>query len=575
MELIVKNLKGHYKEVTLGPLFKLIEAILELLVPLVMADIIDIGIAKRDSMYIWQRGGLLLILAIAGIVCSLICQYYAAVAAGHFGKKLRNQLYTHVMSLSNSEAEKFGAGKLITLVTNDAYQIQHGINMVIRLGSRVPFLVIGSIVMALMLNLKIGLVFIVTAPAISIVLYLIMKRTLPQYGNLQSKQDNLSRLSRENLSGVRVIRAFHRQNAEKEDFDTASNSLTELMMRIGKISALLNPLTGLIINIAIIIIVWLGAEYTYQGISNPGQIIALVSYMNTTVLALTVAANLIIAFTRAIASTKRVEAVLNTEPSIKDGQGAQPYRDAPVLEFSNVSFSYSECGQNAIEGISHQINRGETLGIIGGTGSGKTTLANLIIRAFDCTSGEVKFAGVDVREYTLSGLRSKIGFVPQKTALFTGSIRYNMQMGNPIATDEEIWSALNVAQAEDFVRAMPSGLDTLIDEGGKNLSGGQRQRLTIARAMVRKPDLLILDDSSSALDYATDAALRKALSSQTQNMSVVIISQRASSIKNADCILVLDDGRLAGKGTHNELVNSSEVYQEICHTQGLLEKEVG
>lgn len=575
MKSISANLKGNYKEIILGPIFKLAEAILELIVPLVMADIIDVGIRSGETGYVFRQGVILLALAVTGVIFAMICQYYAAVSAGRLGQKLRTQLYSHVMRLSGSETGGYDAGQLITLVTNDAYQIQYGLNQLIRLGSRVPFLAIGSIIMAMAINFKIGLIFLISTPLVAVVMYLIMRRTLPEYEHIQSGQDDLSRLGRENLDGARVIRAFHRQEAERKAFDDASEGLTGLIIRAGKLSSLMAPLVIFIINIAIIAIVWLGAEFTFVGTSRPGEIIALISYMHTTALALTVAVNLVIAFTRAIASVRRVEALLSIEPAVSDGQGAEPVPGAPALEFDSVSFSYHKGAQNALEDISFTLENGKSLGVIGGTASGKTTLANLIIRAFDCDSGVVNVGGTNVQNYTLQRLRQQIGFAPQKTSLFTGSVKHNLQMAKPGASEGEMWEALSIAQGESFVSEMPAGLDSAVGEGGKNLSGGQRQRLTIARAILRKPDILILDDAASALDYATDAALRSALSEKVRYAAIVIISQRAVSVKNADSILVLDNGRAVGLGSHKELLKSCKVYREICLSQGLDGRQVG
>lgn len=556
----------------MGPIFKMFEAIFELLIPLVMANIIDIGIRDGNKQYVVQQGLIMLLLAVLGAAAGITCQYYAAVAAGQFGKNLRNQLYRHLMKLSDEDVEKIGTGGLITRLSNDTSQVQNGLNMAIRLGSRVPFLAIGSIGMALYLNWRIGIIFLVTTVVIVVVLYFIMRSTLPKYGTIQQGQDTISRLSQENLEGTRVIRAFSKQNQEKQDFAKASDGLADIIIRVGKVSAALNPLTTAIANFAIIGIVWLGARLTFHNISEPGEIIALVSYMSQTLLALVLAANLIVLFSKAIASGKRVEEVLDTKPSVQDGAGATEDLQAPAVRFSNVYFGYHEGGEPALEGIDFTLQHGQIMGIIGGTGSGKSTLANLIVRNYDVQSGSVQVDGDDVRHYTLNRLRKKIGFVPQSAALFSGTIRKNLQLGAPNATDEELWQALSIAQGKEFVEKLPEGLDYVIKEGAKNVSGGQKQRLTIARALACKPEVLILDDSASALDYATDAALRSALRHETQNLTTIIISQRAVSIKNADFILVLDDGKLSGKGTHEELLSSNEIYHEICVSQGIVEE---
>lgn len=570
MKKIAENFKGHYKEIILGPLFKLLEAVLELLVPLVMANIIDVGIRNGDTAYILRNGLIMLLLAVFGAGAAMVCQYYAAVAAGHFGRGLRKQVYRHTMSLSEADVDGIGAAGLVTILSNDTNQIQNGVNMAIRLGSRIPFLAVGSIVMALIINWKIGLIFLASTPVIALVLYLVMKRTVPRYKDIQEGQDTLARLSAENLEGARVIRAFSRQQREKAEFEQEAGALSDIIIRVGKISAALNPMTTVIVNLAIIGIVWLGSALAFEGASEPGQIIALVNYMNQTLLALIMVANLTVLFTRSAASAKRVAAVLDIQPAIVDGPGAVEDDAAPAVSFRGVRFAYHPGGEAALEGLDFDILRGQTVGVIGGTGSGKTTLAGLVARSFDASGGAVLVDGADAREYTLHALRAKIGLVPQSAALFSGSVRKNLAIAAPHATDEEMWHALAVAQGEGFVRKMLGGLDYMIEEGGKNLSGGQKQRLTIARALVRQPEILILDDSSSALDYATDAALRRALKTETHTMTTIMISQRAASIKNTDFILVLDDGKMAGMGRHEELLQSCEVYREICASQGLL-----
>ncbi len=577
MQKITRNFRGHYKEIILGPLFKLLEAVLELFVPLVMAGIIDQGIGRGDSRYIITRGLLLLVIGILGMASALICQYYAAIVAGRFGRDLRKQSYSHAMSLSAADTSAFGAGGLITRLTNDINQIQTGVNMAIRLGVRVPYLAIGGIIMAMRLNMKIGLIFLAATILIALLLYIIMQRTLPNYGRIQEKQDGLSRLSAENLAGVRVIRAFSRQKEEARDYDAAAKDMTSLIIRVGKISAALNPLTSVVAGFAIILIVWLGSRYVFGGTMLSGEIIALVTYMNQTLLALIVAANLLVIFTRALASAKRVAQLLDMEPSIPTGESREesapeksPSR--PVISFKNVTFAYYEGAANALNDVSFDIMPGQTVGLIGGTGSGKTTIVNLIMRYFDVIDGEILSRGVNLKEIDLGSLRSKIGLVPQSAMVFSGSIRKNMRISAPNATEEEIWHALESAQAADFVKSMSGGLDSEIEEGAKNISGGQRQRLTIARALVRKPKLLILDDSSSALDYATDAALRAAISrekGQNPGMTVLIISQRAAGLKSADNILVMDEGRLCGQGSHEELLKTNNIYREICQSQGV------
>lgn len=574
MKKIAQNFIGHRTQLILGPAFKLFEAVLELLVPMVMAGIIDVGVAGGDQRYIVTRGLLMLLLGILGFGAAMICQYFAAAASGAFGRSLRNQVYRHVMTLSGGEVAAFGTGGLITRMTNDINQIQTGINMAIRLGSRVPFLAVGSIIMAMRINPRIGLLFLISTPLIILALYLIMRKTLPSYGRVQETQDRLSRLSGENLSGARIIRAFSRQGQEKREYEDASEELTAVTVRVGKISAALNPLTSVIANAAILFIIWLGARFVFNGQMLSGEIIALVSYMNQTLLALIVAANLIVLFTRAIASARRVAAVLDTEPGIAkepDRAGADAYPEEAVA-FDGVRFAYHKNADDALEDISFRIRRGETVGLIGGTGSGKSTIVNLLMRYYDVDEGAIRLIGQDIRAMAPDALRRRIGLAPQTAVLFAGTIRFNLLLSAPDATEDRMWRALEAAQCLGFVREMENGLDTEIREGGKNLSGGQRQRLTIARALIRQPELLILDDAASALDYATDAALRAALAREKRErpeMTVLMISQRAASIMHSDQILVLDDGRLAGTGTHEELLSENAIYREICLSQGI------
>ncbi|MGI5899635.1 MAG: ABC transporter ATP-binding protein [Christensenellales bacterium] len=575
MQKITRNFRGHYKEIILGPLFKLLEAVLELFVPLVMAGIIDIGIGRGDSRYIITRGLLLLVIGILGMASALICQYYAAIVAGRFGRDLRKQSYSHVMSLSAADTSAFGAGGLITRLTNDINQIQTGVNMAIRLGVRVPYLAIGGIIMAIRLNLRIGLIFLAATIFIALFLYMIMKRTLPSYGSIQEKQDGLSKLSAENLAGVRVIRAFSRQKDEAQGYEAAAKDMTALIIRVGKISTALNPLTSVVAGFAIMLIVWLGSRYVFEGTMLSGEIIALVTYMNQTLLALIVAANLLVIFTRALASAKRVAQVLDTQPSILADDSAEKAKSdpsQPALSFKDVTFAYYEGADSALKDVSFDIMPGQTVGLIGGTGSGKTTIVNLIMRYFDVKNGAILSYGVNIKEIDPGVLRSKVGLVPQSAMAFSGSIRRNMQLSAPEAGDDDIWYALEAAQAAGFVKNMAGGLDSQIEEGAKNISGGQRQRLTIARALLRKPELLILDDSSSALDYATDAALRAAIANEKKQnpaMTVLIISQRAAGLRNADNILVMDEGRLCGQGSHEHLLKTNNVYKEICQSQGI------
>lgn len=570
MKALLSNFKGYYKQLILGPFFKLLEAILELMVPLLMADIIDVGIARGDGRYVITHGLMMLGLGAVGLGCALICQYYAAVCAQGFGRSLRKQLFRRVFSLSRAEYGAVGTDTLITRLTSDVNQVQTGVNMSIRLAVRAPFLTVGSIVMALSINWRIGLVFLVSTPLIVAVLYFIMNRTVPLYGGIQKGQDRISRLAGENLEGVRVIRAFSKQQAEVDTFGAAGDELAALTVRVGKISAALNPITMVVVNLAIVAIVWCGAQFADVGRIAQGEIIALVNYMNQTLLALIVLANIIVIITRAIASARRVAEVLDLESGMPVPADSKPaVAGAARLACEQVGFCYPGGGDAALEDVSFSLKPGETLGVIGGTGCGKTTLVRLLTREYDATKGRVLVDGVDVKDYTLRGLAAKFGVVPQTARLFGGTIRSNLKLGCEDAADEALWRALETAQGAQFVREKPEGLDTAVEEGGKNFSGGQKQRLTIARALAKEPEILILDDSASALDYATDAALRKALKTDTADMTVVMISQRASTIKNADQILVLDDGRQCGLGTHEELLQSCEVYREICRSQGI------
>lgn len=576
MKHILKSVRTYRKEVILGPLFKLLEAICELMVPLVMARLIDQGVTQADYAFIAWQSILLLVLALVGAGFAIVCQYYAARAAGGFGHDLRTRLYRHIMKLSDAETSKFSTGGLITRVTNDAAQVQTGLNMCIRLASRVPFLLIGSIVMAMVVNIKIGMIFLVSTPVIALVIYGITKLTLPQYGRVQAGQDALSVLARENLQGARVIRAFAKTHEEEAQFSDAGEDLTAVTVRVGKISALLSPLTTLIINCAIALVVWMGAQSANIGGLLSGEIIALVSYMNQTLLAMLAAAHLIVIFTKAIASARRVEAVLALESTVRDGQVQAGDQDAPLLSLADVCYRYEDAAGDALHAVSFTVEAGETVGIIGGTGSGKSTLAHLILRFFDVTKGELCVAGHRTAAYQLQALRQKIGFVPQKTVLLRGTIRSNLLLGcETEISDEQLWRCLHVAQAAEFVEKLPKGLDTVVEEGGKNFSGGQRQRLTIARALVSNPSLLILDDAASALDFATDAALRRALHTELSDMAVMIISQRASSLLHANKIVVLDEGMVSAIGTHDALLQSSALYREICQSQGVMTQKEG
>lgn len=573
MKRLFRYFDGYRKQLILGPVFKLTEAILELFVPLIMASIIDKGIANGDVHFIIGHGVLLLLLGAVGLGCALTCQYFAAVCAHGFGRSLRRDLYRHVFSLSQEQCGKIGTNSLITRLTNDVTQVQTGVNMFIRLAVRAPFLTIGSIVMAFTINAKIASVFLVSTPLIMLVLYLVTKKSLPQYARIQRGQDTIARLSGENLEGARVIRAFSKQEDEIRDFRRAGDDLAALTVRVGRLSALLNPVTSVIVNLAIAAIVWAGAGTAQTGGIEQGEIIALVNYMTQTLLALIVLANIIVVFTKALAGAKRISTVLETESSMPQPKqdGTEP-KGADCIRFSHVSFRYPDAGEDALEDLDFSVKRGQTLGIIGGTGCGKTTTARLLCRAYDASQGTVLINGVSVRERSAAALHKKIGIVPQTPRLFTGTVRSNLTLGADVP-DAQLWQALEIAQAADFVREKPGALDEPVREGGKNLSGGQKQRLAIARALAKRPEILILDDASSALDYATDAALRCALREKTQGMTVVMISQRASALKHADRILVLDDGRQCGFGTHEQLLAECSVYREICRSQGIAAKE--
>ena len=562
-------LKQFKKEVLIGPVFKLTEAVFELIVPLVMAQIIDVGIANGDRGYVLRMGGVMVLLGLVGLGCALICQYCAARASQGFGTVLRSEMFRHINTLSHGEIDQIGTPSLITRITNDVNQLQLAVAMLIRLVVRAPFLVIGATVMALLLDWKLACIFFVAAPLMALVLYLVMSRSIPFYRIIQKKLDRISLITRENLSGVRVIRAFSRQEKEKERFAQASEDQMSTSIAVGRISALLNPLTSAIINLAIAAVIWFGGFRVDAGGMTQGEVIAFVNYLNQILLAMIVVANLVVIFTKAAASATRVDEVLELHPSIVNrvSRPAQEVEGSPEIAFDAVSFAYPDAGAYSLSDISFTVARGQTLGIIGGTGCGKSTLVNLIPRFYEVSQGSLKVDGVDVRDYPMEQLRGKVGIVPQRAVLFSGTLRQNMQWRKQDATDEEIWQALETAQAASFVRKMPDGLDSVILQGGKNLSGGQKQRLTIARALVGEPEILILDDSASALDFATDAALRKAIAALPGSMTVFIVSQRAASLQHADRIIVLDDGHMVGCGSHQELLARCPVYQEIYESQ--------
>lgn len=566
-------LKQFKKEVLIGPVFKLTEAVFELIVPLVMAQIIDVGIANGDRGYVLRMGGVMVLLGLVGLGCALICQYCAARASQGFGTVLRSEMFRHINTLSHGEIDQIGTPSLITRITNDVNQLQLAVAMLIRLVVRAPFLVIGATVMALLLDWKLACIFFVAAPLMALVLYLVMSRSIPFYRIIQKKLDRISLITRENLSGVRVIRAFSRQEKEKERFAQASEDQMSTSIAVGRISALLNPLTSAIINLAIAAVIWFGGFRVDAGGMTQGEVIAFVNYLNQILLAMIVVANLVVIFTKAAASATRVDEVLELHPSIVNrvSRPAQEVEGSPEIAFDAVSFAYPDAGAYSLSDISFTVARGQTLGIIGGTGCGKSTLVNLIPRFYEVSQGSLKVDGVDVRDYPMDQLRGKVGIVPQRAVLFSGTLRQNMQWRKQDATDEEIWQALETAQAASFVRKMPDGLDSVILQGGKNLSGGQKQRLTIARALVGEPEILILDDSASALDFATDAALRQAIAKfsagRGNRMTTIIVSQRANTVRYADQIVVLDDGRATGIGTHEQLLESCQTYREIYWSQ--------
>ncbi|WP_111928149.1 ABC transporter ATP-binding protein [Clostridium tertium] len=567
---LIHFMEDYKKEAILGPIFKLIEAILELFIPIVMAKIIDVGVRNSDITYIFKMGGILILLGVSGLGFALICQYYASIASQGVGTSIRSALFKHINTLSHTEIDKIGTPTLITRLTNDVNQIQTGVAMIIRLGSRAPFIIIGSTIMAIALDLKLSIIFIVTTPLIALVIYFVMSKSLPLYKIIQNKLDNISLITRENLEGTRVIKAFSKEESEKLRFKDASNDLSGTSINVGKISALLNPITYIIMNLSIVAILWFGGIRVNSGSLTQGEVIAFVNYITQILLALIVFAQLIVTLTKASTSATRVSEILEIKSTIVEKDNIKTHSsksETEFIEFKNVFFSYADSNEYSLSNISLTINKNETIGIIGGTGSGKSTLVNLIPRFYDATKGQVLINGTDVKDYTLNRLRSMIGVVPQKAVLFKETLMENLKWRKKDATIDEIETALEISQSSSFVQAFPKKYDTNILQGGKNLSGGQKQRLTIARALVSNPEILILDDSSSALDFATDASLRKALKEKVKNTTVIMVSQRASSIKNADKIIVLDNGEIVGIGKHDYLINNCEVYKEICSSQ--------
>ncbi len=597
MKQIMKYFKNYKVKAVLAPLFKMLEASFELLVPLVMANIIDIGIKNGDKPYIYKMALLMIGLGLIGLACSITAQYFSARTAMGFGKELRYDLFKHIETLSYTEIDEIGSSTLITRMTSDVNQIQTGVNMFLRLFMRSPFIVFGAAIMAFTVDAHVAKIFLITLPVLIVIVFGIMLITIPLYRKVQSRLDSVLLSTRENLSGVRVIRAFNQEENEKNDFCEKTELLTKEQIFVGKISSFLNPLTYAVINLSIVAIIWLGAGRVEEGLLLQGSVYALVNYMSQILIELVKLANLIVTETKAVACANRVGQVLLTESSqiykdsLPDGAKADRAEADGVeadrtggrnrenagsdvkVQFVGAGLTYKNAKEPSIEGVNLEVKKGETIGIIGGTGSGKSTFVNLIPRFYDCTEGKVLIDGIDVKDYPKEELIEKIGIVPQKAVLFSGSIEDNMRWGKADASEEDISLALEIAQAKAFVEEKDGGIKFLLNQGAKNLSGGQKQRLTIARALVKKPEILILDDSSSALDYATDAALRMAIKEKTDNTTVFIVSQRSSSIMYADKIVVLDDGQIAGMGTHEELLASCEVYQEICSSQNRAKDE--
>lgn len=577
MKRLLVFLKDYKKETVLGPLFKLLEASFELIVPLVMAAIIDVGIAQGDRTYIMKMCGMLILLAVVGLASSVTAQYFAAKAAVGFSTKLRYALFSHIEKLSFSEMDKVGTSTLITRMTSDINQVQSGVNMTLRLFLRSPFIVFGAMIMAFTVNVKAALVFVVTIPLLSIVVFGVMIACMPLFKKVQAGLDRVLGRTRENLAGARVIRAFNKEEEEIQTFREENEYLTNMQIAVGRISGLTNPLTYIIINCAIIAVIWIGGHEVYDGVITQGEVVALVNYMSQILVELVKLANLIVNITKSLACANRIAEVLDTEPSLVSGNYEKKDGEDETcrVRFDHVAMTYAGASEESLSDLTFEVKKGETVGIIGGTGSGKSSLVHLIPRFYDVSAGAVYVDGVDVREYDLTTLRDKVGIVMQKAVLFSGTIAENLRWGKGDATEEEMWKALEVAQATDVVEGKEGKLNYKIEEGGKNLSGGQKQRLTIARAVVKDPDILILDDSASALDFATDAKLRAALRNMQGNKTIFLVSQRTSTIQFADKIIVLDDGRAVGIGTHEELLKTCEVYQEIYESQFKKEDKAG
>ena len=569
MRKLIYYLKDYKKESILAPLFKMLEALFELFVPIVMAKVIDVGIPLGDKNYIIRMCLVMILLGIIGLACSITAQYFSAKAASGFATKLRHSLFEHIQSLSFTEMDTIGTSTLITRMTSDINQVQNGVNMFLRLFMRSPFIVFGAMVMAFTIDVKAALIFVVAIPVLSVVVFGIMYASIPLYKKVQSRLDTVLGITRENLTGVRVIRAFHKEENETEKFEDANNSLASLQIFVGKISALMNPMTYVIVNLAIAALVWTGGIRVNTGIITQGEVVALINYMSQVLVELIKLANLIVLINKAIACGNRVQSVFEIKSSMDETENpVSPDKKTDyAVEFNHVCLRYGKSDVDSLTDIDFNVKRGETIGIIGGTGSGKSSIVNMIPRFYDACEGEVLVDGINVKDYAINDLRQKIGIVMQKAVLFKGTIRDNLLWGNENASEEDIYEALKVSQALEVVEGKKNGLDSEVAQGGKNFSGGQKQRLTIARALVRKPEILILDDSASALDYATDAALRKAIREMDNSPTVFIVSQRASSIQYADKIIVLDDGKIAGIGTHQELIDNCGVYQEIYYSQ--------
>lgn len=601
MKKLLVYLKDYKKESILAPLFKMLEASFELIVPLVVTAIIDVGIAGEDESYILRMCLIMVALGLIGLVCSVTAQYFAAKAAVGFGTKVRHKLFSHIQTFSFSEIDKAGTATLITRMTSDINQVQSGVNMVLRLFLRSPFIVFGAMIMAFTIDVKSALIFVVAIPLLSLVVFGVMSISIPLYKKVQERLDAVLGITRENLTGARVIRAFHKEEEEKKRFEEGLEQLTSMQTYVGKISAFLNPLTYVIINAATIVLLYIGAVQVDTGVLTQGEVVALVNYMSQILVELIKLANLIVTITKAIACGNRVESILEMQSSMpkemkaeglsgdgrnqakkenvkgswnsagasasKGNKSQTEVSDMPMVQFSHVGLTYQEAGAESLSDIDFSVYKGETVGIIGGTGSGKTSLVHLIPRFYDATSGEVLIKGKNVKEYPIEELRQSVGIVMQRAVLFKGSIRENLCWGKADATEAEMYEALEIAQAREVVEGKDGKLDAFVEQGGKNFSGGQRQRLTIARALVRKPEILILDDSASALDYATDARLRKAIREMECSPTLFIVSQRTSSIQHADKIIVLDDGEIAGMGTHEQLLDTCEVYREIYESQ--------